>query len=47
MSWSCVCGRQANRHVSVRQKEVKSGWIILKGSRMKKLIGIIMWKKMQ
>ena len=33
--------------VSVRKKEVKSGRIICKGSRMKKMIGNVMWKEVQ
>ena len=32
--------------VSVRRKEVGSGGIIWKGSQMKKVNGIIMWKEM-
>ena len=35
------------RCVSVRRKEVISCRIMLIGSRMKKMIGIIMWKEMQ
>ena len=31
--------------VSVRRKEVRSGRIICRGSWMKKMIGIIMWRK--
>ena len=34
-------------YFSMRRKEVKSGMIILKGSQMKKMIGIIKWKVMQ
>ena len=33
--------------VSVRRKEVKSERIIWKGSRMKEIVGIEMWKEMQ
>ena len=32
--------------VSVRMNEVKSGRIIWRGSWLKKMIGIIMWKEM-
>ena len=34
-------------YVSVRMKEEKSRRIIWKGSRKKKMIGIVMWKELQ
>ena len=41
----CMSGSDG-KLFSVRRKELKSGWIIWKGSGMKKMIGNIMWKEM-